>query len=113
MKLPKAMLSTLLGPLMLPFYWETADVHIMSPRVLSEVPVEMELGLVALRHQPQVQHMMFMDGCLLLIQKPKYTISHEQHFQHLPGKPKKSTVLRKHIHRISNNCLEQCQLGCC
>ena len=39
-EIPKAMFSSLLWSFMFPFCWETADVHIMSPHVLSEVPVE-------------------------------------------------------------------------
>ena len=51
--IPKAVLSSLLGPFMFPFCWEAADVRLMSSHVVSEVLVEVAFGLVALRKQPQ------------------------------------------------------------
>ena len=85
----------------------------MSSHVLSEVPVEVEFGLVALRKQPQVEHMMIMDGCLQLIQVLKHYISQQQKFQHPPCQPEEGTVFFKHTHGVHNNCHEHCQLGCC
>ena len=101
------MLCTLFWPFMFPFCWEAADVHIMSPHVLSEVPVVVDIGFVALGQQSQVQHMMIMDGGLQLIQKPEHPITQEQKFQHPPCKPEEGTVFRKHTHGVSNNSHEQ------
>ena len=112
-EMSKAMFSPLFGPFVLPFCWEAAYVYIMLPHVLREVSVEVDLGFVALREQSQEQHMMIMNCCFQLIQAPKYTIPQEQELKHFPCQPEEGTVFRKHMHGVSNNCHEQCQLGCC
>ena len=110
-EIPQAMFSSLLWSFMFPFCWETADVHLMSLHVLSEVPVQVDFGFVALGKQPQVEHMMIMNCCLQLMQALKYEVSQEQQFQHSPCQPEEGTVFRKHMHGISHNCHAQCLLG--